>query len=103
MIFSEYRNHIYLIWIILVSIISFCLHGYDKHVSQKENSRRLNERIPEKWLHICSAIGGTPGSLAGMHIFRHKTVKEKYQNVFWTIVVAQIVILIFIGMNQLIK
>lgn len=41
-----------------------------------EDKRRAKARawrIPEKTLFLVSALGGSVGTLVGMHLFRHKT------------------------------
>lgn len=55
-------------YLILVNSIGFFLMGNDK----KRAVRHL-WRIPEKTLFLCSLIGGSIGTWAGMYVFRHKT------------------------------
>ena len=63
-------NAITLIIIYLVSVncISFVVMGVDKH-----KARKRAWRIPESTLFVLALIGGSVGSIAGMHLFRHKT------------------------------
>lgn len=57
-----------LIYFIAVNIIGLFLMGWDKYKAKK----RL-WRIPESTLFIVAIIGGSIGSIIGMHVFRHKT------------------------------
>ena len=63
-------NAITLIMIYLVSVncISFIVMGVDKH-----KARKRAWRIPESTLFVLALIGGSLGSILGMHLFRHKT------------------------------
>ena len=63
-------NAITLIMIYLVSVncISFIVIGVDKH-----KARKRAWRIPESTLFVLALIGGSLGSILGMHLFRHKT------------------------------
>jgi len=61
---------IYLIWLAIVSVITFILYGYDK-IQAKRNGRR----IPEKHFHRLALIGGFLGGWLGRSAFRHKTSK----------------------------
>ncbi len=70
-------------WIVVVSIVSFCLHGYDKAQSQSKDPSA--QRVPESVLHALTAAGGTLGSFLGMHLFRHKTAKSTFKSDFWRI------------------
>ena len=55
-------------YLILVNIIGFLLMGTDK-----KRAIRKRWRIPEKTLFLCSLIGGSIGTWAGMYVFHHKT------------------------------
>ncbi len=56
------------IYIIAVNIISFIVMGMDKRRAQKRAWR-----IPESTLFVLAIIGGSIGSILGMHLFHHKT------------------------------
>ena len=55
-------------YFIILNIIGFDLMGIDKYKAKKRAFR-----IPEATLFIVALIGGSIGSILGMHIFRHKT------------------------------
>ena len=57
-----------IIYLVTVSCTSFIFMGVDKH-----KARKRTWRIPESTLFVLALIGGSLGSIAGMHLFRHKT------------------------------
>ncbi len=57
-----------IIYIIIMSIISFCQMGIDKG-----RAKKLRWRISERTLFLTAGIGGSFGCLLGMYVFRHKT------------------------------
>ena len=60
--------NIALIYFLILTVIGFLLCGFDKFAAKKQM-----RRVPEKWLFIISALGGSIGMYAGMLTFRHKT------------------------------
>ena len=52
-----------------VNLWAFCLMGFDKGRSRRKGARRVRERT----LFLSALLGGSPGALAGMWTFRHKT------------------------------
>ncbi len=59
---------LFLLWILLLSLITFILYGIDKR-----RARRGKWRIAEKTLFLFGFAGGAVGGFAGMQLFRHKT------------------------------
>ena len=65
------REHLPLfaaLWLLLSSVILFVTMGADKR-----RARRAAFRVPEKTLFLLALLGGAPGGLLGMELFRHKT------------------------------
>ena len=65
------REHLPLfaaLWLLLWSVILFVTMGADKR-----RARRAAFRVPEKTLFLLALLGGAPGGLLGMALFRHKT------------------------------
>jgi uncharacterized membrane protein YsdA (DUF1294 family) len=61
---------LYLIWLAVMSGITFLLYGFDK-----ARSKAGGWRVPEAVLHGLALAGGFPGGWAGRSVFRHKTQK----------------------------
>ena len=55
-------------YILVMSIVAFCVCGADKFAARRQKSR-----VPEKVLFLLSALGGSVGMYLGMFTFRHKT------------------------------
>ncbi|HWP80430.1 MAG TPA: DUF1294 domain-containing protein [Candidatus Acidoferrum sp.] len=61
-------------WILLiVNAAAFAAFGIDKLLA-----KRGMRRIPEKVLFLLAALGGTPGAIAGMRLFHHKTKHRSF-------------------------
>ncbi len=56
------------IYLAVINFISFTVMGIDKL-----KARKRAWRIPESTLFVLAIIGGSVGSIIGMHLFRHKT------------------------------
>lgn len=59
---------IFISYIVIISLIGFLSMYIDKRRATKHQWR-----IPEKTLFLIAIIGGSAGSVIGMHTFRHKT------------------------------
>ncbi len=57
-----------LLYAAIVNLVSFIVMGIDKR-----KARKRAFRIPEATLFVLAIIGGSLGSIIGMHLFRHKT------------------------------
>ncbi|MCL4140194.1 UNVERIFIED_CONTAM: hypothetical protein GTU68_054986 [Idotea baltica] len=68
----------YLVWLAIVSLVTFVLYGWDKR-----QARLGRWRVPEQRLHWLSLVGGWPGSILGQQFFRHKTQKLSFRLMFW--------------------
>lgn len=82
---------IFIIYIVLINIITFSVFGIDKLKAVKNKWR-----IPEKVLFILSIIGGSFGGLAGMYSFRHKTQKTVFKFGIPAVLIVQIVLVYLI-------
>lgn len=58
----------FIIYLIVINIISFAAMGIDKRRAVKNKWR-----IPEKTLFLFVVLGGGIGGTIGMHMFHHKT------------------------------
>jgi uncharacterized membrane protein YsdA (DUF1294 family) len=78
-------------WLVAINVVTFGYYGYDKG-----RARSSASRVPEAVLHGLTASGGSIGAYAAMRLFHHKTIKGKFQILFWCIVVLQAAILLWI-------
>ncbi len=79
-----------IIYLIAINIIGFLAMGIDKYKAQKGYWR-----IPEGTLMTICLIGGGIGTIAGMYTFRHKTKKLKFTIGMPTILIAEIIFVIY--------
>ena len=63
-----------LAWFAACNAAAFLAFGWDKW-----RAGRPGRRVPEFQLALLGALGGWPGGLLGMKVFRHKTAKETFQ------------------------
>ena len=80
-----------LLYLLIVNALGLILMLTDK-IKAKKNLWR----IPEATLFLVAAIGGSVGSLLGMHLFRHKTKHIKFIVGMPLILAVQVVIAILI-------
>jgi uncharacterized membrane protein YsdA (DUF1294 family) len=62
-------------WLALTNFIPFILFGYDKYRAGQSGQGRVSEFT----FVLVGAVGGWPGGLLGMLVFRHKTAKPSFQ------------------------
>lgn len=63
------------------SLAAFLLYARDK-----SNAIRGTRRVAERSLHLVELAGGWPGAWLAQQTMRHKTVKERYQVIYWLLV-----------------
>ena len=80
-----------IIYFIIMNVIGFLVMYIDKR-----KAKNGSWRIPEKTLFMVSLLGGSIGTIAGMYVFRHKTQKPKFVIGFPTIIILQVIIIIYI-------
>lgn len=77
-------------YILLINLVGFVAMYIDKKKAQR------NEwRIKEGTLLSIALLGGGIGGMIGMYKFRHKTKKLKFTIGFPTIIITQIVVIIY--------
>lgn len=84
-----------ILYFCLINIVGLSFMGIDK-----QKARKHQWRISEKTLFMIAIVGGSLGSLCGMHLFRHKTKHKAFVLGIPFILVLQIVILFFILYKQ---
>jgi len=65
---------------LILSLITLFLYAVDKFLAKAEW-----KRIPERWFHTLSLVGGFPGAIVGMNLFNHKTKNNKFR---WVIIAS---------------
>ncbi|MEN9846037.1 MAG: hypothetical protein RIS36_1184 [Pseudomonadota bacterium] len=71
-----------------VNIAALGSMGLDKSFARSEAPR-----IPEVVLYVLALLGGSPGILAGIHIFKHKTRKAAFQCTLLVVFASQVALL----------
>ena len=87
-----------LIYLLVMNIVTFLMMWYDKHEAQTNQWR-----VSEKALFVFVLFGGSIGGIAGMQIFRHKTKKWYFKFGFPAILIIQLALIIWAGVNGYIK
>ena len=86
---------ILIVYLILVNIAGFLSMGIDKHKAKKGQWR-----IPEKTLFLIAAIGGSIGSMYGMHLFRHKTKHKSFVYGMPVILIVQLLLVMVVLLKK---
>jgi len=73
-----------LAWIAAVSAAAFLAFAADKRAAV-----RGERRTPESTLLLLAIAGGSPGAIAAQQLLRHKTRKEPFRSLLWTVAAAQ--------------
>lgn len=80
---------VYIAYIVLISLITFCLFLKDKKMAQKNHSE---VRIKEKTLLSSVAFGGAIGGFFGRIVAHHKTDKKYFSFTIYLSLILQIAI-----------
>ncbi len=88
----SYILYIYIAVLIIASLISFFMYGYDKNLAKKNKMR-----IKEKYLLQVAILGGGLGALIGRIVFKHKTNK-----IYFSIVIISSILLELITLGLMI-
>lgn len=81
---------------IIIYLIVINLIGFYMMWSDKRRAKWGKWRIPENTLFIVTALGGGIGTIAGMYTFRHKTKKLKFTIGLPTILILEIILIIYL-------
>ena len=77
-------------FLLLAAIAGLSLLAYFMYWLDKSAAQRGGQRTPESTLHLVSLAGGWPGALVAQQQFRHKTIKQSFQSVFWATVLLNV-------------
>lgn len=81
----------WLAWWLALNLATVLVFGYDKAIAG--GKRR---RVPERMLLAIALIGGSPGALFAMALFRHKTAKPSFRRAMMVIVAVQMIVLVLV-------
>lgn len=79
-----------ILYLLAINIAAFIAFGIDKY-----KAKRDKWRIPESTLLTMAVLGGSIGALAGMKIWRHKTLHNKFRIGIPMILALQIIVIIW--------
>lgn len=82
---------LFLIYLAVVNLAAFALMGVDKR-----RAKRGAWRIPERTLFLPAILGGSPGAILGMQMFRHKTRHRQFAVGIPLILLVQLVIVVLL-------
>lgn len=68
-----------------LSTLTYIIYGLDKLAAKKRG-----QRTRENALHLFGLAGGWPGALIAQQQFRHKTIKQPFQTIFWGTVLINV-------------
>lgn len=83
---------LFVVYVIVMSAITFFVYGIDKY-----KATHNKWRIPEKTLLGLAVIGGSLGALAGIWIWRHKTLHPKFKYGVPFILIIQVSLLCWLA------
>lgn len=79
------------VWLTWTSLALFIVMGLDKL-----QAKRGAWRVPEKQLFLLAALGGAPGGVLAMHLFRHKTRHRSFTLGFPALAVLHLALLFYL-------
>lgn len=79
-----------ILYVLIINLIGFFIMGIDKFKAKKGFWR-----TPEKTIFTITLLGGGIGTVTGMYLFRHKTKKMKFTIGLPTILISEIVLIIY--------
>ena len=77
------------LYVLVINVLTFAAFWADKRAAIGGQWR-----TPERRLLLLTALGGWIGALAGQHLLRHKTRKEPFRTLLWSIIVFEAVLLV---------
>jgi uncharacterized membrane protein YsdA (DUF1294 family) len=77
---------------VLPSFIAFTMYWLDKSAA-----RNARWRISERTLQVVGLLGGWPGSVMAVYVFRHKSRKVSFQRGLWATALVNCAALLWLG------
>lgn len=81
-----------LVYLLAVNLLTFAVFAGDKR-----SALAGVRRTPERLLLQLALIGGSPGAIAAQQLLRHKTRKEPFRSLLWSIAAGQICVVAVIA------
>jgi uncharacterized membrane protein YsdA (DUF1294 family) len=85
------RGFILILYLLAVNVYGMAVMGIDKW-----KSSRRKWRVPERKLFLIAAVGGAAGIFAGMKLFHHKTLHNKFRYGIPVILAIEAVVVFYI-------
>lgn len=82
---------IILLYLLAINVVAFLAFGIDKYKAQHNKWR-----IPESTLLTMAVLGGSIGALAGMKVWRHKTLHNRFRIGIPVIIALQIAAVVWL-------
>lgn len=82
------------VWLLGVLIINFIT--YWCYVQDKTAAQIGAQRIPEKTFHVLAFLGGWPAAHLAQQKYRHKTQKQQFRNVYFCMIVLNIMFVLWL-------
>lgn len=79
-----------ILYFVIINLLGFVIMFADKKKAEKGKWR-----VPEKTLFIITLLGGGIGTNIGMYKFRHKTKKARFYIGFPTILVIEVILIVY--------
>lgn len=79
-------------WLVVINLLTFLIFGLDKWKARRKATHEATRRVPEKTLFLLSALGGSVGALAGMRVWRHKTLHKSFRCGIPAILALQLIV-----------
>ncbi len=93
--FDDLKIYSLVLYLLAINFTVGVLYLYDKIISGTKITR-----VPEIILQTLALLGGSPTALLSQKLFHHKISKKSFQVVYWLIVLAQVVIISWIVLNN---
>ena len=78
-------------YLLAINALSFSLYGIDKYKAKKNQWR-----ISEATLLMMAVIGGSIGAWAGMRLWHHKTMHQKFKYGIPIIIIMQVSLVVYL-------
>ena len=85
----------YILALIAAYLLVINLTAYASFYADKKFAQRNERRISERTLLTLALLGGTVGAITAQHQFRHKTRKQPFKSLLYSIATIQLVCAVF--------